>query len=1067
MTFPRWNRLSVMFLAAVLCSFLVVSASPAQKRVTWPSGRPLAPYSAPQLQNSTLSPQLQVRGLDTLRVLAVMVEFQEDEETQTVGTGKFDMTSYAGRAIDPPPHDRFFFQSKITFVQNYFAKVSNGKLTVEGEVLPSIVTVSGKMSDYSQDDEPEFRGLARLAIEAWTIADTQFPSVDIAAYDAYVLFHAGTGKDIDLVSLYGYDPAPYDIPSIYLSLQGFKEALDSTAFNGISVRSGSHLITNTMILPETESRFTGNELEGDTVMISFNGLFAASIGSHLGLPDLFETGSGTSAIGQNGLMDGASIFAYFGLFPPEPSAWERVYLGWAEPIVVNAPLSTLTAPAIGLTSDVDTIYKVPMNSSEYYLVENRNRDPHGNGQRLTVVRNGVSSILTFPKDSSFYFSFDNVSAINGSVTDVEDFDWALIGFMFEETAYTGGGILIWHIDENIVQAGLPSNSINADIEHRGVDLEEADGAQDIGRAYDAYTGGSGAELGSPLDCWYDGNLSLTYTNTFGASSYPNSNANSGARSLVTIRDFSVRSPRMTFTVEYGASDISSLPGFPKQLHALATAAVTYDVDNDGVSELFTSAIQMPGTPNYSPLAPSKVHGWTAGGVSILDPSDSTGIIAQVGESLISAPVLFSVTSQPMIAAATLGRVYVWALSDGDGDGLADSVLVKDVPIGMNIWRLAAVDSFLVAYGQDGISVFSITGRQVFSDTEPHSVAATGDGAVIARGRGASLRITDLNGILSETQRDLGDPIQAMASGNAANGGRLLAVLTGPAASPSKVHLFELAGTTLGQHSDRELSGSLASGESYDGSLVLADVDADTKTDLVLSTSQGRIFAFNLAGVLLENYPVRTSGGRGASPLLLRSSSGRGADLFRFDTSGSLYQSIDGVRLGIQLGDPGLPSAALGRVNDGSLSVLALFSVQSTGRVGGWKYGRSVNVSDLLWPVATGTPSGSYASVATTVNPVQIGSGLLPADRTYNWPNPVYGHETRIRYFSDQDGTVTVDIFDLAGDKITQLTGTAMAGQDGEVIWDVTGIQSGVYIARIEIAAGGRTAERRIKIAVIK
>src|SRR3990172_2015547 len=73
-----------------------------------------------------------------------------------------------------------------------------------GEVVPSPVTVSKRMADYSQDNAPSFRGLARLAVESWMEADTAFPAVDFSAYDAFVLFHAGTGKDIDLVGLFGY-----------------------------------------------------------------------------------------------------------------------------------------------------------------------------------------------------------------------------------------------------------------------------------------------------------------------------------------------------------------------------------------------------------------------------------------------------------------------------------------------------------------------------------------------------------------------------------------------------------------------------------------------------------------------------------------------------------------------------------------------------------------------------------------------------------------------------------------------------------------------------------------------
>ncbi len=53
------------------------------------------------------------------------------------------------------------------------------------------------------------------------------------------------------------------------------------------------------------------------------------------MPDLFDAETGKSAIGRFGLMDGQSLFAFGGLFPPEPSAWEKVFLGWENPQLVN------------------------------------------------------------------------------------------------------------------------------------------------------------------------------------------------------------------------------------------------------------------------------------------------------------------------------------------------------------------------------------------------------------------------------------------------------------------------------------------------------------------------------------------------------------------------------------------------------------------------------------------------------------------------------------------------------------------------------------------------------------
>ena len=86
---------------------------------------------------------------------------------------------------------------------------------------------------------------------------------------------------------------------------------------------------------------------------------------------------------------------------------------------------------------------------------------------------------------------------------------------------------------------------------------------------------------------------------------------------------------------------------------------------------------------------------------------------------------------------------------------------------------------------------------------------------------------------------------------------------------------------------------------------------------------------------------------------------------------------------------------------------------------------------------------------------------------YNWPNPVYGPSTQIRFFTSEDANVTITILDLSGRKITELSGHGTAGLDSEIPWNVSNIQSGVYLARVEARGASRTDVAIIKIAVVK
>ena len=60
-------------------------------------------------------------------VVCLRVEFQEGESSGTTGNGRFLMnsdTTCGTYIIDPPPHDKSYFQSHLIAVDNYFRNVS-------------------------------------------------------------------------------------------------------------------------------------------------------------------------------------------------------------------------------------------------------------------------------------------------------------------------------------------------------------------------------------------------------------------------------------------------------------------------------------------------------------------------------------------------------------------------------------------------------------------------------------------------------------------------------------------------------------------------------------------------------------------------------------------------------------------------------------------------------------------------------------------------------------------------------------------------------------------------------
>ena len=247
-------------------------------------------------------------------------------------------------------------------------------------------------------------------------------------------------------------------------------------------------------------------------------------------------------------MDGQAIFAYNGLFPPEPSPWEKIFLGWAEPVSVkpgNYHINLFTDLA---ASGNDTaILKVPINSSEYYLLENRIRDANKDGARIKYVLGGDTLTKVFENDTTGFYSYETDS-LKGVVVDVDEFDWA----------EPGNGIVIWHIDDNIINSKIGDNQINTDSQHRGVGVVEADGIQDIGQQYTDIFGDVVVGEGAPEDLWYSSNPSKFYENKFGKDTRPSSTTNSGAYSLITISDFSGYADKMSFNVSFGDSIVTPI-----------------------------------------------------------------------------------------------------------------------------------------------------------------------------------------------------------------------------------------------------------------------------------------------------------------------------------------------------------------------------------------------------------------------------------------------------------------------------------------------------------------------------
>ena len=215
----------------------------------------------------------------------------------------------------------------------------------------------------------------------------------------------------------------------------------------ITTEDNGYIIRKISQVPEYES------VSGENRPL---GVWVHEFGHEIGLPDLYDTDGSSAGIGDWGVMASGS-WGNNGETPVYMSAWCRYWLGWVEPIIITDDISNLIIEPVENDGDV---YLLPIpgnwsNSKQYYLLENRQQ---------------ISYDAYLPSE----------------------------------------GLLIWHIDEEILDSKWNSNSVNNDEEHKGVDLEEADGDDDLdsktnyGDAGDPYTSGSFTKESYPNSLAYNG-----------------------------------------------------------------------------------------------------------------------------------------------------------------------------------------------------------------------------------------------------------------------------------------------------------------------------------------------------------------------------------------------------------------------------------------------------------------------------------------------------------------------------------------------------------------------------------
>ncbi|MCK4348663.1 MAG: T9SS type A sorting domain-containing protein, partial [Thermoplasmatales archaeon] len=248
--------------------------------------------------------------------------------------------------------------------------------------------------------------------------------------------------------------------------------------------------------------------------------------------------------------------------------------------------------------------------------------------------------------------------------------------------------------------------------------------------------------------------------------------------------------------------------------------------------------------------------------------------------------------------------------------------------------------------------------------------------------------------------------------------------------------------------------------SYYPNPILIDIDNDDKLEIVIADSQ-KVYAFTDQLILEANFPISIPNqyrNKYFEPYLLTNEvSGDGIldvitiihdiGIVAFDKLG---KAIDGFP--IVFPNNISSTKTLIKSANGTIEI----AVSNDGKTLNGTFIGSELLSENAWTCLGGGADRSFFYSAKSEAPVTTTKSLLDKKKTYNWPNPVKGTKTAIRYFPNKSCDISIDIYDLAGDFVDSYKDShPVVGEDNEIEWNVSNVESGVYFAVVKATSGSK------------
>ena len=287
--------------------------------------------------------------------------------------------------------------------------------------------------------------------------------------------------------------------------------------------NGSNIIVSTYaVCPELAG---GGDCYTD--IIRPMGVYAHEFGHVLGLPDLYDrdaSDGNSEGIGDWCLMASGSWMGWAGDTPAHMSSWCKIQMGWIEPTVVDNNANNVEIAQLVTSPSTLKIWEDDYNWSRYFLIENRQA----------------------------------------------------VGF---DSELNGPGLLVYHVDENRGYGpnAWSSGSVNDNEQNKLVDLEEADGDNDLDNEVNR------GDNGDPFP-------GTSGNRTFDDNSNPSAIRNDGSETGISLTNISDPDSIMTVDIEtrpqYGYAVAydemgMSLYGFGNSEESDKWSGVSFEAEESG------------------------------------------------------------------------------------------------------------------------------------------------------------------------------------------------------------------------------------------------------------------------------------------------------------------------------------------------------------------------------------------------------------------------------------------------------------------------------------------------------